>query len=122
MGPASGYMALVETCLASNKGCARGTKVAHEVPGVCMKAQGCTRSARGVCKGTERMSIVARDEGKSGEVGKLQGSRFNGCPRSHRGSCAFEVWVEASQTREKADEFGVHRLQNDLHEMPGVPK
>ena len=68
------------------------------------------------------MSIVARDKGKSGEVSELQGNGFDGCPRNHRGSCAFEEWVEASQTREKADEFGVHRLQNDLREMPGVPK
>ena len=30
--------------------------------------------------------------------------------------------IKVSQTREKADEFGVHRLQNDLHEMPGMPK
>ena len=34
----------------------------------------------------------------------------------------FEKQIEAGQTREKADEFGVHRLQNDLREMPGVPK
>ena len=34
----------------------------------------------------------------------------------------FEECVKASQTREKADKFGVHRLQNDLREMPGVPK
>ena len=34
----------------------------------------------------------------------------------------FEKQIEASQTREKADKFGVHRLQNDLCEMPGVPK
>ena len=82
-------MALVETCLASNEGCARSTKVAREVPGVCMKARGCTQSARGVCEGMEWMSIVARDEGKSGEVGKPQGNRFDGCLRNHRGSCAF---------------------------------
>ena len=59
-------MALVETCLASNEGCAQSTKVAREVPGVCMKAQGCTQSARGVHEGTERRSIVARDEEKVG--------------------------------------------------------
>ena len=56
-------MALVETCLASNEGCVQSTKVAREVPGLCMKAQGCTRSARGVREGMERMSIVTRDKG-----------------------------------------------------------
>ena len=34
----------------------------------------------------------------------------------------FEKRIEVGQTREKADKFGVHRLQNDLREMPGVPK
>ena len=69
-------MALVETCLASNEGCVRSTKVAREVPEVCMKAWGCTRSVRGVREGTERMSIVARDEGKVGQSWQTSGKQI----------------------------------------------
>ena len=36
------------------------------------------------------------------------------------GAVPFEECVKASQTREKADEFGVHRLQNDLRDARGT--
>ena len=116
-------MALVETCLASNEGCARSTKVAREVPGVCMKARGCTQSARGVREGTERMSIVARDEGKIRRSWRTSGKQIRWVSeKSQRKLCPLRSGSRRAKAREKADEFDVHRLQNDLREMPGVPK
>ena len=116
-------MALVETCLASNEGCARSTKVAREVPGVCMKAQGCTRSARGVREGTERMSIVARDEGKIGRRWRTSGKQIQWVSKeSQRKLFLLGSGSRRAKVREKADEFDVHKLQNDLREMPGVQR